>query len=385
MIDAQAIVDEACERAQYEDFGPDTWREGLEVLTKALSCEAHLNAIGEQVFTGQLVGLLANRLEIEKVYRDHPEIDEQQIVSPLFGLGMPRTGSTALSFLLACDRSRRSLRTWESDSPCPPPEEATQDTDPRIAQSQAIIDMMGELYPDFVGMLPSSATGPQECLATMALDMRSQVFEGMALLPSYTEWLMSCDMTPTYRYHKRVLKLLQWHCPPTAWSLKTPSHMASITALNEVYPDARFVMTHRDIGSVIPSVCAVKTALSCPLTDEFDGPALGRHEVALWGESLRRVLAFRDGGQEHRFYDVAFLEVQNDPIAAMEKLYGQLGDPLDDETRDEMERWWAESAKERRHGAKPDLAAYGLDLASLQRDFAFYNQRFDTSPDERTS
>ena len=50
--------------------------------------------------------------------------------------------------------------------------------------------MTNEMFPDFVGMLPTSATGPQECLLIMALDFRSQVFEGMALLPSYTAWLL---------------------------------------------------------------------------------------------------------------------------------------------------------------------------------------------------
>ncbi len=258
MILADELVQEACERAGSDDFGPDTWREGLEVLTRSLSTEGSLNELGRHVYSDQIVGYLVNRLEVEKWYRLHPEIGDERIVAPLFGLGMPRTGSTALSFLLACDRSRRSLRTWEASSPCPPPETATEDSDPRIAQCQAGIDMSNQMFPDFAGMLPTSATGPQECILIMALDFRSEVFEGMALLPSYTEWLLSCDMAPAYRYHERVLKLLQWHCPPKRWWLKTPAHTATIDALNEVYPDARFVMTHRDIGSVLPSLCRVE-------------------------------------------------------------------------------------------------------------------------------
>ena len=70
----------------------------------------------------------------------------------------------------------------------------------------------------------------------------------MSYVPSYTEWLLQCDMEPAYRYHRRVLKLLQWRCPPDRWWLKTPAHMLSIDALDAVYPDARFVMTHRDVG-----------------------------------------------------------------------------------------------------------------------------------------
>ena len=90
-------------------------------------------ARASSAMTDQIVGYLVNRLQIEQWYARHPEIDDQEIVAPLFGLGLPRTGSTALSFLLAQDPARRSLRTWEAGSPCPPPETATEHTDPRIA------------------------------------------------------------------------------------------------------------------------------------------------------------------------------------------------------------------------------------------------------------
>jgi hypothetical protein len=233
------------------------------------------------------------------------------------------------------------------------------------------------MFPDFVGMLPSSATGPQECLLIMALEFRSQVFEGMALIPTYTRYLLSCDMEPAYRYHQRVLRLLQWHCPPTRWWLKTPSHMSSIDALDAVYPDARFVMTHRDIGAVLPSVCAVKDALSTPVTERVDRLALGRHEVELWQESLRRLIEFRDAGNDHRFYDVKFADVQRDPVAAMERLYAEMGDEFTDDTRTRMAEWWAAESADRRQGARPDAAAFGLDPTTLREQFAFYHDRFD--------
>ena len=122
--------------------------------------------------------------------------------------------------------------------------------------------------------------------------------------------------------------------------------MATIDALDAVYPDARFVMTHRDITSVLPSVCAVKEALSTPLTESFDRSALGAHEQTLWLESIQRLLDFRNEGREDRFFDVSFADLQDEPIAAMEDLYGQMGDELIRDTRDRMAQWWEENAKE---------------------------------------
>src|SRR5688572_18245858 len=139
-MDAEQLVDAARQRTGLSDFGADTWQEGLEVLLKSVEQDADLTPMGHDVLADQFVGNLANRLQIESWHRSNPEIAEQPIVAPLFGLGLPRTGSTALSFLLALDPARRSLRTWEAGHPCPPPETATEHTDPRIAEAQVGID-----------------------------------------------------------------------------------------------------------------------------------------------------------------------------------------------------------------------------------------------------
>jgi hypothetical protein len=213
----------------------------------------------------------------------------------------------------------------------------------------------------------------------MALDFRSQVFEGMASIPGYSSWLMSCDMEPAYRYHRRVLQLLQWHCPPERWWLKTPAHMHSIDALNRVYPDARFVMTHRDVGKVLPSVCAVFEALSNILTTKPDPLAIGAHNADLWRRSLERLIAFRDSGNEERFFDVSFGEVQRDPLTAVAKLYAELGDDLTVDARERMQDWWAESSKERSGPHTYRAETYGLDPARIREQFAFYYDRFDVT------
>ena len=379
------LVEAAIARAGSDDFGGDTWREGLEVLVDSLIAESALNELGESVMIDQILGLLVNRLEVEQWYARHPEIDEQEIVAPLFGLGLPRTGSTALSFLLASDTARRSLRTWEAAKPCPPPETATEHTDKRIAETQMGIDMTNEMFPGFVGMLPTSATGPQECILLMALDFRSQLFEGMARIPSYSSWLLSCDMEPAYRYHRRVLQLLQWRCPPERWWLKTPAHMHSIAALDRVYPDARFVMTHRDVGKVLPSVCAVFEALSNVLTDHPDAVAIGTHNSELWRYSLQRLIEFRDNGNDGRFFDVSFAAVQRDPIDAVAQLYAELGDDLSGDARRRMQNWWLESSKERSGPHTYKAETFGLSPAKIREQFAFYYDRFDVTIEDEKS
>ena len=381
-MDSDQLVATACQRAGSADFGGDTWREGLDILVHSLNTEAELNELGVGAMTDQIVGYLVNRLHIERWYAEHPEIDDQQIVAPLFGLGLPRTGSTALSFLLAQDPARRSLRVWEAGDPCPPPEKETEHTDPRIAVAQAGIDFTNEMFTGFEGMLPTAADGPQECLLPMAFEFRSLIFEGMSLIPSYSAWVLNCDMEPAYRYHRRVLKLLQWRCPPDRWWLKSPAHMLSIDALNAVYPDARFVMTHRDVGTVLPSLCALYSTLSTVLTERPDPEAIGAHSCEVWRTALERLIDFRDRGNEDRFFDLSFDAVQRDPIGQVTQLYSQLGDPLSDDARQRMLDWWARNSTNRARPGSYSSATFGLDPTTIAEQFGFYYQRFgiDTAP-----
>src|ERR1700723_2881539 len=100
-IRVEQLIETAVTRTELDDFGDATWREGLDVLVDSVTRESALNELGESVMTDQILGLLVNRLEVEQWFARHPEIDEQEIVAPLFGLGLPRTGSTAPGLPLA--------------------------------------------------------------------------------------------------------------------------------------------------------------------------------------------------------------------------------------------------------------------------------------------
>ena len=123
---------------------------------QSLRTEATLNAVGEIVLPELILKHLSQRLQIEDWYRRHPEIDDEPIDAPLIGLGLPRTGSTALSILLAEDPDARSLRRWEAGAPCPPPS-TVDGPDPRIAEAEAMQRMQDQLSPRTVGARPRLA------------------------------------------------------------------------------------------------------------------------------------------------------------------------------------------------------------------------------------
>ena len=374
-------VDALLQRARSEtglgDFGHEGFREGLERLVHSADTEARTTQMGSAVFEMSVLDLLKQRLTIEDWYSRHPEIGDQEIIAPLIGLGLPRTGSTAFSCLLAEDPNIRVMRNWEQMQVCPPPERATYDTDPRIELAQEKMRIRNERFPRMKQMVPSSATSPVECQNLMGMNFRSQIFQAMYHVPSYVRWLHhEADMTDTYRFVKRVLKLLQWRCPPNKWRLRNPSHILFIDDLNKVFPDARFWMTHRDVADVIPSVADLYFELHKAFSDHVDKPWLGDVNVESCELGMRRVIAFRAAGNDHRFFDVRFDEFQREPFAAIEGLYQFLGEELTDVARARMTAWRDDTPRDK-HGLRTyDPADYGLDRHALRERFAFYRQRF---------
>ena len=324
-----------------DDFGEASFLEGLQVLVGALHAEARLNALGEQMLSRRIVHHLKQRLQVEDWYRRHPEIEDEPLRAPLIGISLPRTGSTALSFLLAEDPHARFLRQWESSQPCPPPS-TVEGLDARAAQAAGTGRPPGAKQ-----HVPSSMTGPAECQELMALDFKSHLFQAFAQVPSYSEWMMDADLTSTYRYERRVLKLLQWGFPARRWSLKCPTHLLFLGHLDRVFPDARFVMTHRDPTDVMLSVAHLYADYVGKFSDTVDLAYLARLNVEQWSTGMERALAFRDAGHGARFHDIDFRAMQRDPLGAVRGLYAWLGEPVSAAFETGMARWWKDNAENR--------------------------------------
>ncbi len=372
------LLDTARAATGLADFGDDGFRKGLERLVESADREANLNAAGRAMFDGQAVMLLMRRLEIEDWYARHPEINEEAIVAPLMVLGLPRTGSTALHCLLAEDPAVRTMRNWEAVRPCPPPEAATYASDPRIALMAEQMARRDQLTPRMKQMLPSTATSPTEDQLTMGYDFKSQIFQASFHIPSYIAWFNhEADLVPTFEYVKRVLKLLQWRCGPKRWRLKNPTYSMFIGALDTVFPDARYCMTHRDVANVIPSVADLYFEMSRINTDTPDKAWMGELMSECCAIGMRRMIEFREGGQDHRFFDIHFAAFQKDPFPVLERLYAFLGEEFTPEARARMLAWREDTPRDKHGRHEYNPGEFGLDTAQLRERFRFYSERFN--------
>ena len=92
-LDAEVIHQKAREETGLDDFGSDDYRERFDLFLKALSEIDGLHGPGRLSFHMQLLQVLKNRLRMERLLKDHPEIREIELVAG--GEGPPELRLTA--------------------------------------------------------------------------------------------------------------------------------------------------------------------------------------------------------------------------------------------------------------------------------------------------
>ncbi len=349
-LDAKQLIADACDQAGSDDFGEDSFREGLERLVDALVNEAALSELGEAVVVGELTGYLSDRLEIVAYRNAHPEVAEIDVEPPIVIVGQGRTGTTILYDLLAQDPAARVPRTWEVDKPCPPPEAATYETDPRIAEVDATLDAVELVLPGFRAMHPMGARLAQECVRITASDFRSLIFATQYRVPSYVEWLVyEADMRPAYRWHRMFLQHLQARNPAERWVLKSPGHQWALDTLLAEYPNALLVQSHRDPLRIIASLGSLVARLRSLASDDTSIPEAARDFGDIILDGLDRSVTARENGTVpvDQVVDVQFGDFMADPFATIGRIYELLGLELTPEAEARMRAFLAQNPRDK--------------------------------------
>lgn len=378
-LNGEALVEKAITETGLDDFGSNSWREGFDVLVRDVNNHAtNYTDGGMGRVANDIVHYLRGRLKVENYLKQNPELLARPVERPVFVMGVPRTGTTLMSNLLAADPARRSPLTWEIDDPVPPAATGHLIDDPRavarLAQEKAMLEAnpaMGKYY-------RGSAIYPNECVFFMAHDFKTLMIESKGVLPEYKEFIFSCDMTSAYEYHKRFLQVLQHHAPGV-WNVKKPSHSLWLETIFKVYPDARVIWTHRDPYTATGSLMSVISLSHMGHMGKVDAEWLARDYPWQAAEHANRIMDFRDRHGEDRIIDVHYADLLNDPVAETKKLYAKLGDEWTAEAEAGIQRWVDDNPQDKfgRHEYKLDQ--YGVTLKQLEPMFERYLSRYDVA------
>ncbi len=378
----EAVVERARALTDVEDPDPTHFIENLDAVVRSMNQEATWTPEGLDGAVGMMAVALRNRMEVDRYAADQPGVDDSKLDAPIFLTGLPRSGTTYFQYLFDLDPTLRMLRTWEGERPVPPPATDSDSVGRRRQASTEKARQVRELTGGKIDALHlTDVDGPQECLAIL-----DQTFVNPGLLwtmsaQGYLDFLLnSADLHSAYEYHARVLKLLQWGGSPQRWALKWPCHLLALEAIAAVYPDSRFVVTHRDPVQALASNCSLAQLLRSGNSPDADPKQTGRDMLELVRQHVDRLVAFDITQSEEgrsRLVHVDYYQLVDAPETVMPAVFEAIALEWTPTIEERIRTWRAANPKGQRGTHEYTLDDYGLDRDMVAEAFSDYTQRFD--------
>jgi hypothetical protein len=353
---------DADDRAFVDDLG---------VLLQCFASVPDLTPLGWNVQLRSAAQRLENRLRVKWIHAQNPLVAAEPIERPVFIVGLPRTASTLLHRLLSEAAGHRGPLLWEL-------QRTGLDRDPAIAaRSRTAVHRqaaaLARLAPDYDVIHPLRADRPEESIALM---WRTYFPLSCAPLPEYRTWLEGAEVTADYAYLKQALQVLQYGRERRRWVLKFPGHAAHLDVIRQVFPDARFVWSHRDPAAAVGSFCSLVEALHRLHCKAVDRDGIGRTWLGVLAESVQRGRKLRRALPEDAVVDVSYHRLVSDPHRYAPRLFEQLGAAWTYADRDRLNNRIDEAGRLPRHVYT--LERYGLGPEMIEEAFGDYREKVAT-------
>jgi hypothetical protein len=154
--------------------------------------------------------------------------------------------------------------------------------------------------------------------------------------------------------------------------LKNPGHLGSIEALLELFPKALFVQTERNIGDTLGSYCGMMEEIYAQSFVSVDPLSIGEQAREYWGYELSRFRQSRVTlGPHLPLIEVDYVELVNDTMSVISRIYDARGLVLTQQARQAMEQWERDNRQHKFGKFDYSLSRFGLTPAKLRETFGF--------------
>jgi len=354
--------------------------EPLTELLKALNAEAKLSEAGAKGITSRISRVLNNRLRMQRDFQAHPEINQILIKQPVFITSPPRTGSTKLHKLLSMSSDFRYLRCWQGQSLALRTGNRDEDIAPRIADSEAENAFFNTQSPQAKLVHEYSTFEPEEDVLIYEHFLYAHYICSFAFVPSYVQWYaQQRDVEKELAFLRQTLKYLQWQFyqeQAERWVLKAPHYNGSEDLVLKLFPDAKFVITHRDPVKSASSLPSLFASFLKAYSDADWNEVVGPMALAGLGNLAQLHLSVRESRADIPFLDISYSKLTTDIEPVIHSLYEYLDMPLKQASLQRMLDW-NELNKQHKLGVhKHTLEEYSLDQETVENNLADYINRF---------
>lgn len=384
-VDSRLAVDELLRQARVQtgldDFG-DAWFLGpLGTLVDHVNRDAGLASPASSA-GARIQSALADRLQLVQYFKRHPAAAAEEVRLACAIIGLPRTGSTMVHRLLASSPRLTALWWWETAFPFPFPGESPVDPAPRQDAARGLVDWLLAEWPDFESIDPMDAMAINEEVVLLDRTFLSTTYDSMMPVHAYGHWQATQDHAPAVRDLYRFMQVIQHQRALRGelrrpWVFKTPHYvLGALSGLLAVWPGVKLVMTHRDVGEVLPSYCSMCASLSVNSSTTYRKELQGAHWARRFRDGLERLEAIRAQLPVGQVVDVRYRDTVSDPLGTAERLMDALGMSVTEDDRLAMRRTIGENVREARPRHRYAAAEFGLTSEGIARDFADYHDHY---------
>lgn len=346
------------------DFGHEDWVPFYRRAVLFLDKSDLLHLTGRIILKTQIMRSLRNRLLLVERLKNNPSISRQAVSAPIFIIGNPRTGTTLLFELLALDDRLRVPLSWQAASPV----EHSDIALPGQRIGESVNDLMMDIQPGMKPMHELRWDLPAECQQIMEIncmprfvahDENSRIVESLRHANDYT-------------WHKRVLQVLQYGKPARTWLLKCPSHINFLEEILSVYPDARFIFTHRDPAKYVPSILTLIQYHNSIYTDTAVNTPPGAI-VKYLADGVHHAMRRAPGVMvQDRFIDIYFRDLVKDPLSEISGIYTKFGMELREDHAHRISNYLKQNPKYKNGKYQIRAEDHGLKSEDIRATFQTY-------------
>jgi Sulfotransferase family len=344
-------------------------------LRKALEIPTRLN-LSERGLIGvhaNFVRFLVNRLRYEADVLRHPEILEENVSDPIVVLGLPRSGTTKLQRFLSADSHVQATHTYRMFNPAPFPGEQPADPRPRLEWADRMMSVVSNTAESYWVMHDFHSFEADES-SFVPLANFDYVMQYITTPDRpYLDWARSISRVPSLTYLKRMLQYLQWQDGgrrDRPWLLKNPGHTGEVLEMLEVFPDATFVISQRDLATTMASSMRMMGEINSQSFDQYDRHRTGDETVEYWSFELNRYQQQRRALENRiRIVEATYQECVSDALGIAREVYSQHGLPWTMQGEQAMLAWEQKNPRHKKGSYDYSLEEYGWNAVRVEQAF----------------